>query len=234
MAVRPPDPPAAAASPTPTVGAAVLCGGASRRLGVDKASQSVGGLPLAVVMGRVARLAGAVSVMGIGARPTAADALAAEGMGVVADRWPGEGPVGGVVTALRASGSDLLVVLGCDHPWLRPATVATLVQTLTANPGCAAVVAEADGWMHPTVGVWRVAACVAPGETYFVGGGRSLSGLADHVGARSVVVDVVEVRDVDTPDDLASARAGLSPGTLRGTVTDGGDDSTTTAPTWTR
>ena len=217
MAVRPPDPPASPGPPPPTVGAAVLCGGASRRLGVDKASQLVGGVPLAVVMGRVARSAGAASVVGVGARAAAAAALDAEGMDVVADGWPGEGPAGGVVTALDASVCSLLIVLGCDHPWLRPATLAGLVAELVADPTCPAVVAEADGRAHPTVGVWRVAACAASAGSYFADGGRSLRGLADHVGARRVAVPAGEVRDVDTPDDLVAAREGSSPGTLRDT-----------------
>lgn len=211
----------------------MLCGGASRRLGVDKASECVGGLPLAVVMGRVARAAGAGAVVGVGARPPAADALVADGMSVVADRWPGAGPSGGVVTALRASDADLLVVLGCDHPWLRPATVATLVAAMVAEPTWPAVVAEADGRLHPTVGVWRVAACATPAAAYFADGGRSLLGLVEQVGARRAAVEGAEVRDVDTPDDLAAARVGSPPGTLRDTA-GGASGSATTTTTHTR
>ncbi len=232
MAERPPDPPVGSGAPAPTVGAAVLCGGASRRLGADKASQVVGELPLATVMGRIARSAGAVWVVGVGARPAVADALVADGMAVVPDRWPGEGPAGGVATALGVSDTDLLVVLGCDHPWLRPVTVATLAATLVADPTCPAVVAEADGRVHPTVGVWRVAACAAPAEAYLAGGGRSLLGLVEYVGAGGAPVAGLEVRDVDTPDDLAAARATSPPGTLRDTA--GGPGDVTTTPIETR
>lgn len=199
----------------------MLCGGASRRLGTDKAAIGVGGVVLAVVVGRVAAAAGAQRVVGIGARPAVASALRAEGMEVLADRRAGEGPAQGLVTALGAATAPLVAVLACDHPFLAPATIATMVAGVAGDPACAAAVAEAQGRLHPTVGVWRVDACLGPAEAYLAEGGRSLLGLCDAVGAVPVSVAAGEVVDVDTPADLEALRlttdrASGGPGTLRG------------------
>ena len=50
------------------------------------------------------------------------------GRPTVADEWPGEGPLGGVLTALRAVGSEGVVVAACDLPWLDADTVRAVVE----------------------------------------------------------------------------------------------------------
>lgn len=209
--------------------AAVLCGGASRRLGTNKAAVPFGGVPLAVAVGRAARSAGASRVVGVGARPPVAAALEADTMEVLADRWPGAGPAAGVATALAAAMAPIVVILGCDYPHLRPATISRLVHRLVDESGVDAVVAGSDGQVHATVGVWRTAVCRQPAEDYVVGGGRSLVGLAEAVGAGVASVVAGELVDVDTPEDLAAlvgkrdgatgdvARTSAGPDTLPGT-----------------
>jgi len=183
--------------------AAVLCGGASRRFGSDKAAALVDGIPLAVRVGRVARDAGAGGVVGVGPRPALVPVLESAGMGVLADRWPGDGPAAAAVTALAAATAPVVAVLACDHPSLGVDTLVRLVDHLAAEPDCPAVVASAGGRLHPTVGVWRVTPCASLGGDYLVGGGRSLVGLVEAVGAAALPVDDIEVDDVDTPGDLA-------------------------------
>lgn len=199
----------------PAFDAAVLCGGSSLRLGTDKAVLPVDGVALAVVVGRIARAAGARRVVGVGPGGEASAALLADDMVLVADDRPGEGPAAGVVTALRTTASPVVVVLGCDYPRLRPDTVVDLVSRLEADPACAAVVADAGGRLHPTVGAWRVAHCAAAGEDYVAGGGRSLTGLARAVGAVGVHVDEWEMRDVDTPEDAVAVLGEGVTGRLR-------------------
>ena len=216
MAGPPPDPPGlgrarVARLPSVPFAGAVLCGGASTRLGTDKASVLVHGTPLALLLGRLLRAAGAVTITGVGPRPPVANALTADGMAVLDDRWPGEGPAAGVATALLHAEEALLVVVGCDYPRLQPATVVRLVEQLAADPGCAAVVAASGGRLHPTVGVWRVGVCAEPSRAFVDGGGRSLMGLVEAVGAAPVPVHEVEVLDVDTPEDLATLRAEPAP-----------------------
>ena len=77
---------------------AVLCGGQSRRFGRDKATYLHNGTPLAKISLLALREAGASEVFSIGGD---ADALADMGFRAVPDEHPGEGPLGGIICALR-------------------------------------------------------------------------------------------------------------------------------------
>ena len=77
---------------------AVLCGGRSRRFGRDKAIYEHNGTPLAKISLLALREAGASVVFSIGGD---ADALADMGFRAVPDDHPGEGPLGGIICALR-------------------------------------------------------------------------------------------------------------------------------------
>lgn len=96
----------------------VLAGGGSTRFGQDKALVEVGGKPMLARMVEllrgVTKEAKVVAVHG-----------KYEGFGVeiVEDRWPGEGPLGGIITALEdAAGSaaraEWNLILSCDMPFL--------------------------------------------------------------------------------------------------------------------
>jgi molybdopterin-guanine dinucleotide biosynthesis protein A len=73
-------------------GGAVLCGGASRRMGRDKALLPLDGLPLAVRVAQALGEAGAAEVVAVGGDR---DGLASWDLPAVPDRWPGEGRAGG-------------------------------------------------------------------------------------------------------------------------------------------
>ncbi len=178
---------------------AVLCGGAGRRMGRDKATLPVEGQAMAVRVARSLVDAGASRVCAVGG-----DAETLEGLGLatVPDRWPGEGPLGGLVTALQTEGDgDLVVVLGCDllHP--DAGAVADLVSRLTAS-GADAVIPRVGGraqWLH---GVWR-RRVVRLLEDVFESGERSLFGAVSGLRVEFVeVADSTPYRDADTPEDL--------------------------------
>jgi molybdopterin-guanine dinucleotide biosynthesis protein A len=46
------------------------------------------------------------------------------------DGYPGEGPLGGVITALKHSDNDSVVVLSCDMPFITSAVISSLVNGL--------------------------------------------------------------------------------------------------------
>ena len=77
---------------------AVLCGGRSRRFGRDKATYEHNGTPLAKISLLALREAGASVVFSIGGD---VDALGDMGFKAVPDDYPGEGPLGGIICALR-------------------------------------------------------------------------------------------------------------------------------------
>ena len=92
---------------------AVLVGGSSRRMGEPKALIRVDGSAMVDRLGAVLRAAGCSRVVAVG--PTQ---LAGQ-LEHVDDLYPGDGPLGGVLTALSASGSTPLVcVVACDLMWL--------------------------------------------------------------------------------------------------------------------
>lgn len=177
----------------------MLCGGASTRLGTDKVWAEVGGRPLVAGVIGALRAAGAAEVVTVGGDP---DRLAALDVVAVADGYPGEGPLGGILTALRAAAGDPVVVLAADlvHP------SAELVELLVASAGGAEVAVAVGTRREPLLAAWPRALLGAV-ERAFAAGQRSPSRLLDSLSVAEVPLgDPARVTDVDTPADLARAR----------------------------
>jgi molybdenum cofactor guanylyltransferase len=172
-----------------------LTGGRSRRFGRPKAIEPVRDQPMAAIVASVLAQAGLDPVQFIGGDP---DMLGELGCVVIPDLWPGEGPLGGVITALRAAQTDVLVA-ACDLPVLDVATVSAVLAA-GADPQVGAAVAVTDGRHVPLVRWNRSALPML--ESRFALGERSLRGVLDHVGAVAVPVERHLVQDVDTPDQL--------------------------------
>lgn len=194
--------PASTSDPPALVGA-VLCGGASRRMGRDKALIERGGRALAVRVADALLLAGCDQVRAIGGD---ADALAPLGLTVVADRYPGEGPLGGLATALAAAPPGVTLVLApCDVIDPDPATIAAVLAALKKAPNEVDVVvprvAGRDEWIHSA---WRVrSAVVAAIEGLVASGHRRLNAVAEVVVAMAIEgVDPAALADADRPEDL--------------------------------
>lgn len=177
---------------------AVLCGGASRRMGRDKAFVEVDGAPMVRRVADALRAGGCAEVVAVGGDSTA---LATLGLTVVEDEHPGEGPLGAIITALQAfPDAAAVVVVACDLPHLQPATVATLVATLEAPYGAA--VAIPSGEHRPSLcGAWNpsVAAALA---AHFAAGERRVRIALDDVPHVNVHVDPTELRNLNAPGDL--------------------------------
>ena len=112
----------------PKVGGYVLAGGGSRRFGRDKALVELGGLPmLGRMIGLLQGVAGNVRVVG------AAEKYARFEREMVGDQWPGEGPLGGIITALEdaarnAAPNEWNVIVSCDMPFLTSEWLAFLCE----------------------------------------------------------------------------------------------------------
>ncbi|MBU0704999.1 MAG: molybdenum cofactor guanylyltransferase [Chloroflexi bacterium] len=94
----------------------VLAGGASQRMGRNKAFLELGGRPLIeIVVERMASVCAEVLVVAGDARPYAALKVP-----VIEDRFPGVGVLGGLHAGLEAAVHDLVLAVGCDMPFLNP------------------------------------------------------------------------------------------------------------------
>jgi molybdopterin-guanine dinucleotide biosynthesis protein A len=164
-------------------------------MGRDKALLHIDGLPLAERVARVLEDAGCSPVVFVGGD---AAALGAIGRRFVGDRWPGEGPAGGVLTALAAlPDADAVVVAACDLPDL----TADVVARLASPPPSLVNVARTDR-VEPALACWSPAA-VGPLAAAFPAE-RALHRLLDGLGAgaRFVDVDAAALRNVNTAADL--------------------------------
>ncbi len=178
---------------------AVLTGGASTRMGTDKALLSVGGRPLATIAADALAGAGAAEVLCVGGD---LDRLRAAGLEARPDDHPEQGPLGGLLTALALATEDLVVVLSCDLPTIDPTSVQTLVTTLVADPGAQVAAPVVSGRVYPITAAYRRSARPALARSFESGERavrRALAGLVVHP---VVDLDPSRLDDVDRPGDL--------------------------------
>jgi molybdopterin-guanine dinucleotide biosynthesis protein A len=180
---------------------AILTGGESRRMGRDKATLPIGGVPMAARIAR--RLAPALApIVAIG-RPE--PALAAAGLDVVADEHLGEGPLGGILSAFAWSPTPLVVVVACDLVDMDAATAADLVGALEAAPTCAvATAAREPGDAQPLCAAWRIELASPHLTSAFAEGERAIRRAWAGLERVSVAVQPDRVRNVNTPTDVPS------------------------------
>ena len=168
-------------------------------MGHDKAFASFEGRPLAEIARCALLEAGAVEVLSIGGDEAR---LAALGFTAIPDDAAGEGPLGGLLTALRTATADWVAVLATDLPHASAATVRELLAY--TGDGTDVVVPLLDGRPQPAHAVWR-RDCRLLLEPLFAAGERRLRQSLDGVRVRLVTVcDPMSLRDVDTPGDLQS------------------------------
>ena len=188
---------------SPQFTGAVLAGGQSRRMGTDKAFLEVGGRWL--IASALDALAGASQLLIVGgADPRLDDAAAAADADLIADRWPGQGPLGAVATVLAQAHCPVTVILPCDLPGILPHDVSTLVREVSQAPPDAAPVAAVftDDRRHfLPLAIHTGAAALA--ERLFESGQRSMASLLDQVTVVDVAAPLSAVADIDRPEDLA-------------------------------
>ncbi|HXM13962.1 MAG TPA: molybdenum cofactor guanylyltransferase [Candidatus Eremiobacteraceae bacterium] len=136
----------------------VLAGGGSRRFGRDKALVEFDGEPLIARLIRILQTATTAPVQIVG------DAAKYSQIGVecVADRWPGEGPLGGIITALEATNASLAedswnLIIGCDMPFLTSEWLRHMAERAAASQ-VEVVVPESTYGLEPLCACWRASA----------------------------------------------------------------------------
>ncbi|MGB3304623.1 MAG: molybdenum cofactor guanylyltransferase [Thermomicrobiales bacterium] len=196
--------------------AVVLAGGQSRRMGEDKAALGIDpASPLTMiemVIRRLEPIAGDIMVVG-GER----DRRLA-GARWVADAFPGEGPVGGLVTGLRAMRDECdcesCLVTPCDLPFLETGLLAAMAAS-ESDADVIGLPARSPGGpaIEPFPAVFH-RRCLPVAAEYIHAGGRSMRGLLGRLSCEALPEAVIEAYDrerwtlfnVNTPADLAVAR----------------------------
>lgn len=171
-------------------------------MGRDKALLRVGGRTL------VARAVDVASTccdeVALVGRSTAA--LRALGCPVLADRRPGQGPLGGLETALAWAAPGAVLVLACDLPdfdrrAVRRVTDAADWEASTAPP--TAWVASGGGERQPLAAVYSPT-CLEVVQRQLAAGDRSMSGLLAAVAVEAIEVGAAALRNVNSVADLGT------------------------------
>lgn len=191
----------------------VLAGGASRRMGTDKALLR---LPPAHGAGEgaaprlVDHAAAVLAACCDDVVVAAGDGRRIDGLAVpqIGDAVAGAGPLGGVLAGLRAARHPLVAVLAVDQPGADPAVFRLLAARWA---GEAAVVPRAGGRLQPLAAVWARAAA-GPLATLLARGDREVGDAVAGLGLRVVeehdwraaAPGADLARNLNRPDDLAA------------------------------
>jgi molybdopterin-guanine dinucleotide biosynthesis protein A len=161
-------------------------------MGTDKATLQVSGVAMARRVADALVASGCSPVVAIGGD---AVELVTLGLTYVADDYPGEGPLGGVITALGL-GSPVMVA-ACDLADLGPATVTSLVDALGQHDAAVAY----SGRAEPLCAVWSAGAAPVL-RARFEAGERTMHRAIEGLDIAWVTVVADDLRNVNTPDDL--------------------------------
>jgi molybdopterin-guanine dinucleotide biosynthesis protein A len=177
---------------------AILAGGKSSRFGSDKALAPVPG-ELQTFLVRAAEVARAVADEVIVIGPERAG-LEGPKLRFIPDQFPGEGPAGGIITALSCVATGRLIVLACDQPLIASTDLTALLEGAEDHPAVA--FASRDGGIQPLPCLFDVAACRDKAISAFQAGTRSLRGMLAFCGLESINVGGDRrLTDIDTVDD---------------------------------
>jgi molybdenum cofactor guanylyltransferase len=191
----------------------ILVGGASSRMGTDKAQLELGGRSFVErIGGALACVTERVSV--VGARR--GDAVAAAwGLPVVPDVYAKWGALGGLHAALAACRAPWAAVVACDLPFVTAELFARLIDRRESFD--AVVPVQTDGRLQPLCALYRVEPCLRLTEELIASGERRPRALLQGVRTRRVKpVELADIEgaslfftNVNTPEDHAQARSAV-------------------------
>ncbi len=130
------------------------------------------------------------------------------GFRIIPDLFPGEGPLGGIVTALRDSGAEWNLIIACDMPEIDVALLTRLIEAASQSGTDALLPVTAQGRPEPLCAVYR-RVCLGALEAAFAGGARKVTAALEAVRTlRMPMEEVAQFQNVNTPEDWAGYAAG--------------------------
>ena len=192
------------------VTAAVLAGGRSQRMGVDKTLLLFDGEPL---VRRVSETAASVCehVVVVTNRPEAIEAAGLPpDVRILTDEVAYQGPLGGLVTALAAAEDDWVLAVAADMPWLEPSVIQALWD---ARAGAQMVMPVGEKGPEPLLALYH-SSCLPEARRVLASGRRRLIAIASSVKTVEVPLSSLEKIDpglrsivnINTPDELLESR----------------------------
>jgi molybdopterin-guanine dinucleotide biosynthesis protein A len=190
----------------------VLSGGASKRMGTDKALLERHGEPQLLATFRL--LASQVESCFVSMRRDQSDEPLRAGLPGICDDEEGIGAAAGLLAAHARYPDAAWLVLACDMPWLQPSTIEALISARDGRHAAIAYRSPVDGLPEPLCALWEP---------------RALDRLSDFVRTgKSRLRDVLQADDtlllpspaegvldnINTPDELEKMKqrtAGLRP-----------------------
>jgi len=192
------------------VTAAILAGGRSMRMGVDKTLLPVDGAPLlARVVDAVGQICEHTVIVTNRREQIAAAGLPAD-TPVLIDEVPYQGPLGGLVTALKNAEDEWVLAVAADVPWLEPAVVRALWD---ARDDAQVVVAVTEKGVEPLLALYR-RDCLPAASRVLASGRRRLVAMFPELKVVELPVEQLLEADpslrslvnVNTAEDLAEVR----------------------------
>ena len=172
----------------------VLAGGGSTRFGQDKALVEIDGAPMLLrmraLLGRVATEVPVIAPL---------QKYAALGITGVPDRWEGQGPLAGIITALltktEGGSAEWNLIVGCDMPFLTEEWLSYLLKRALAS-GAEVVAPKSVQGLEPLCACWRTSAALKL-QRAFDGGTRKIT-----EGMKQLPLEVVDESDWKRFDSL--------------------------------
>ncbi len=175
----------------------VLVGGRSTRMGRDKALLPFAGSTLAArVAAQVASAAGCVTLVG----PMSYGRL---GFSVTPDIFPGEGPLGGILTALQVTTADWNLVVACDMPAVSAGFLRELLAAAENLDADALVPASPGGRLEPLCAVYHRRSRQVLNHAFANGVRKIATALESVHMMRFPVAELAPFQNVNTPEDWA-------------------------------
>jgi molybdopterin-guanine dinucleotide biosynthesis protein A len=129
-------------------------------------------------------------------------------LGGIPDLYPGEGPLGGILTALSHTAADWNLIVACDMPEVSAELLAALLDAAERSGAAAMLPRGPSGQVEPLCAVYHKRAA-APMEARFAAGIRKVTAALEGVAtAWFPVAELRPFQNVNTPEDWAGYAAG--------------------------
>jgi molybdopterin-guanine dinucleotide biosynthesis protein A len=194
-------------NPIPIYGL-VLAGGASQRMGRDKAALAYHGKPQ--LQWAFELLSSVSAKTFVSVRPDQRDEPTRAALPQIVDIQPGLGPIAGISAAFAEHSNVAWLVLACDLPFLSHGALAHLIANRDPSRIATAYRSTHDGLPEPLCAIWEPASREIVSQWIALGKQCPRKLL---INSSTALIDQIDPRGLDnvnTPDEFIHARSSLA------------------------